>query len=147
VRRAHIADHQRCGAATQLALDRLESVRTLILLESSLLLVPSGEALFQPAGPAFDGDGRGDHEGALAIVLSIVSGLALRRRPPTFLRSSLPHGEDCTIDGRSLPAAANKRPPMRYIARRIAVKGQVPALGCSGVTAAEKHAMAAVLAT
>ena len=161
VPRAHIAGHSSGAAvAAQLALDHPETVHTLILLELSLLSVPSGEAFFQQAGPAFEAYGNGDHEGALAIFMSAVSGLdwatcravlearlpgvggagdqgrrhLLRRRaarphrvavrPRTgsrihcpvlsvlgtdtqplwvdvadFLRSSLPHVEDCTIDG------------------------------------------------
>ena len=122
--------------------------------------MPSGEAFFQQAGPAFEAYGSGDHEGALAIFMSAVSGLdwatcraVLDEHVPgavaqaikdadtffgielpaltewafgpeqaaaihcpvlsvlgaetlpllvevaDFLRSSLPHVEDCTIDG------------------------------------------------
>ena len=162
VPRAHIAGHSSGAAvAAQLALDHPEHVHTLILLELSLLSVPSGEAFFQQAGPAFEAYGSGDHEGAFAIFMSVVSGLdwatcraaargaaprrggagdqgrrhLLRRRAPRpspsgrsapsrqppstgpccpcsaaetqplwvevadFLRSSLPHVEECTIDG------------------------------------------------
>ncbi len=161
VQRAHIAGHSSGAAvAAQLGLDHPEIVRTLTLLELSLLSVPSGEAFFQQAGPAFEAYGSGDHEGALAIFMSVVSGVdwatcravledhlpgsvaqaikdadtffgielpALAEwafgpeqagaiRCPVlsvlgaltqplwvevaeFLRSSLPHVEDCTIDG------------------------------------------------
>jgi 3-oxoadipate enol-lactonase len=37
--------------------------------------VPSGDAFFQQARPAFEAYGRGDHEGALAIFMGAVSGL------------------------------------------------------------------------
>ena len=76
VPRAHIAGHS-SGAAVgaQLALDHPEAVHTLILLELSLLSVPSGEALFQQAGPAFEAYANGDHDGAFAIFMSVVSGL------------------------------------------------------------------------
>ena len=47
----------------------------MVLLELSLLSVPAGEAFFQQAGPAFDAYGNGDHEGALAIFMSAVSGV------------------------------------------------------------------------
>jgi len=159
--RAHIAGHSSGAAiAAQLALDHPETVHTLILLELSLLSVPSGEAFFQQAGPAFEAYGSGDHEDALAIFMSAVSGLdwatcqaVLEARVPgavaqaikdadtffgvelpaltewafgpdqaaainqpvlsvlgaqtqplwvdvaDFLRASLPHVEDCTIDG------------------------------------------------
>ena len=160
--RAHIAGHSSGAAiAAQLALDHPdETVHTLILLELSLFSVPSGEAFFQQAGPAFEAYGSGDHEGALGIFMSAVSGLdwatcqaVLEARVPgavaqaikdadtffgvelpaltewafgpdqaaainqpvlsvlgaqtqplwvdvaDFLRASLPHVEDCTIDG------------------------------------------------
>ena len=75
LRRAHIAGHSSGAAvAAQLALDHPETVHTLVLLELSLLSVPSGEAFFQQVGPAFEAYGSGDHEGALAIFMSAVSG-------------------------------------------------------------------------
>ena len=74
--RAHIAGHSSGAAvAAQLALDHPETVHTLILLELALLSLPSGEAFFQQAGPAFEAYGNGDHESALAIFMSVVSGL------------------------------------------------------------------------
>lgn len=76
VPRAHIAGHS-SGAAVgaQLALDRPDTVQTLALLELSLLSVPSGEAFFQQAGPAFEAYGSGDHEGAIAAFMSVVGGV------------------------------------------------------------------------
>ena len=76
VPRGHIAGHSSGAAvAAQLALDQPDTVHTLILLELSLLSVPAGEAFFQQAGPAFEAYGSGDHEGALAIFMNVVSGL------------------------------------------------------------------------
>ena len=76
VPRAHIAGHSSGGAvAAQLALDHPGTVHTLVLLELSLLSVPSGDGFFQQAGPAFEAYGRGDHEDALAIFMRAVSGL------------------------------------------------------------------------
>lgn len=159
--RAHIAGHSSGAAvAAQLTLDHPETVHTLILLELSLFSVPSGEAFLQQARPAFEAYGNGDHERALTIFMTFVSGLGwatcralLDERLPgalaqaikdvdtffgielpaltewvfgpeqaaaihcpvlsvrgtdtrqlwvevaDFLRSSLPHVEDCTIDG------------------------------------------------
>ena len=76
VRRAHIAGHSSGAAvAAQLALDLPEAVHTLMLLEMTLLSVPSGEAFFHQVGPAFEAYGSGDHEGALGLFMSVVSGL------------------------------------------------------------------------
>ena len=76
VPRGHIAGHSSGAAvAAQLALDQPDTVHTLILLELSLLSVPAGEAFFQQAGPAFAAYGNGDHEDALAVFMSAVSGV------------------------------------------------------------------------
>ena len=73
---AHVAGHS-TGAvvATQLALDHPGTVHTLILLEPLLLSVPSGAALLQQAGPAFEAYARGDHEAAWAMFLMAASGM------------------------------------------------------------------------
>jgi pimeloyl-ACP methyl ester carboxylesterase len=74
--RAHVVGHS-SGAAvgTQLALDNPDAVRTLSLLELSLLSVPAGAAFFEQAGPAFEAYGSGDHEGAIARFMSVVGGV------------------------------------------------------------------------
>ena len=76
VPRAHIAGHSTGAAvAAQLTLDHPETVHTLTLLEPLLLSVPSGEAVLQRVGPAFEAYGNGDHESAWAIFLSAATGL------------------------------------------------------------------------
>jgi pimeloyl-ACP methyl ester carboxylesterase len=76
LRRAHIAGHSSGGAvAAQLALDDPEIVETLVLLELSLISVPSTEAFLEQAGPAFEAYARGDHETALASFMSVVGGV------------------------------------------------------------------------
>jgi pimeloyl-ACP methyl ester carboxylesterase len=76
IRRAHIAGHSSGAAvAAQLALDHPEKVHTLILMELSLLSVPSGEDFLAHATPAFEAYGRGDHSRALAMFMTAVSGL------------------------------------------------------------------------
>jgi pimeloyl-ACP methyl ester carboxylesterase len=76
VPRAHVAGHSSGAAvAAQLALDHPAAVHTLALLEPSLLSVPAGAAFLQQAGPSFEAYGAGDHEGALALFMSLVSGL------------------------------------------------------------------------
>ena len=76
IARAHVAGHSSGAAvAAQLALDDSGRVATLILLELSLFSVPSGEAFLEGAGPVFDAYGRGEHEEALGMFLSAVSGL------------------------------------------------------------------------
>ncbi len=75
VARAHVAGHSSgAAAAAQLALDRPETVHTLLLLELSLLSVPSGAAFLEAAGPAFEAYRRGDPEEALGLFMSVVSG-------------------------------------------------------------------------
>ena len=76
IARAHVAGHSSGAAvAAQLALDEPGRVATLILLELSLFSVPSGEAFLEAAAPVFDAYGRGEHEEALGMFLSAVSGL------------------------------------------------------------------------
>ena len=76
ITRAHVVGHSSGAAvAAQLALDDPERVATLALLELSLFSVPSGEAFLAAAAPVFEAYASGDHEGALAMFLSAVSGL------------------------------------------------------------------------
>ena len=73
---AHVIGHSSGAAvAAQLALDEPDRVATLVLLELSLFSVPSGEAFLAAAAPVFDAYASGDHEGALSMFLSAVSGL------------------------------------------------------------------------
>jgi pimeloyl-ACP methyl ester carboxylesterase len=76
IRRAHVAGHSSGAAvAAQLALDEPGRVATMTLLELSLFSVPSGPAFLENAAPVFDAYARGEHEEALAMFLSAVSGL------------------------------------------------------------------------
>jgi pimeloyl-ACP methyl ester carboxylesterase len=76
VARSHVAGHSSGGAiAMQLAFERPDLVHTLILLEPSVFSVPSAPNLFERAAPALDSWRCGDHEGAVASFLSLVSGL------------------------------------------------------------------------
>ena len=110
VPRAHIASHSSGAAvAAQLALDRPEMVHTLILMELSLLSVPSGERFLEQAGPAFAAYARGDHARALAMFMTLVSGLdwpacsaLLEERIPGSVTQSLEDAD--TFFGVELPA-------------------------------------------
>jgi pimeloyl-ACP methyl ester carboxylesterase len=74
--RAHVAGHSSGGAiAMQLAFERPDLVHTLVLLEPSVFSVPSAPKLFEKAAPALDSWRCGDNETAVAIFLSLVSGL------------------------------------------------------------------------
>ena len=76
VGRAHLAGHSSGAAvAAQVALDAPDRVATLTLLELSLLSVPSGAAFLENAGPVFEAYARGEHEAALEMFMSAVSGL------------------------------------------------------------------------
>ena len=108
--RAHIAGHSSGAAvAAQLALGEPEIVATLILLELSLFSVPSGDAFLQQARPVFEAYGAGDHEGALAMFLSAVSGLdwatcrdLLEERVPGAVAQAIKDAD--TFFGVELPA-------------------------------------------
>ena len=76
IARAHVVGHSSgAAAAAQLALDEPDRVATLVMLELSLLSVPSGDAFVEAAAPVFAAYASGDHEGAVAMMLSTVSGL------------------------------------------------------------------------
>src|SRR5215216_839304 len=110
IRRAHIAGHSSGAAvAAQLALDRPETVHTVILMELSLLSVPSGEAFLQQARPAFEAYASGDHSRALAMFMTAVSGLEwtacralLEKRAPGAVAQAVEDAD--TFFGVELPA-------------------------------------------
>jgi pimeloyl-ACP methyl ester carboxylesterase len=112
VPRAHIAGHSSGAAvAAQLALDHPEAVHTLILLELSLLSVPSGAAFFEQVGPAFEAYRGGDHAAALAVFMGAVSGLdwatcraLLEDRVPGAVAQTIRDAD--TFFGIELPALA-----------------------------------------
>src|SRR5215210_1642897 len=65
LRPAHVAGHSSGAAvAAQLALDQPKCVHTLVLLEPSLISVPSTEAFFTQVEPALQAYASGDHAGA-----------------------------------------------------------------------------------
>ncbi len=97
------------AVAAQLALLQPDLVHTLSLLELSLLSVPGAAAFMQKAGPAFEAYAAGQHETALAVFMSAVSGLdweacrtVLERQVPGAVTMAL---EDVdTFFGVELPA-------------------------------------------
>ncbi len=107
--RAHVAGHSSGGpVAMQLALLRPEMVHTLALLEPSVLSVPGAAAFLQKAGPAFEAYAAGDHERALALFISLVSGLewndcraTLERRVPGAVAAAIADAD--TFFGIELP--------------------------------------------
>lgn len=110
IERAHIAGHSSGAAvALQLALDHPDKVHSLVLLEPSLLSVPSGQAFFAKAGPAFDAFASGQREQALAIFMAAASGLPwsdcralLDARVPGAIGQSIDDAD--TFFGVELPA-------------------------------------------
>jgi pimeloyl-ACP methyl ester carboxylesterase len=110
--RAHIAGHSSGAAvALQLALDHPELVHTLCLLELSLFSVPSADAFFKRAQPAFDAYEAGRHEAALAIFMGVVSGLewdacraVLEERIPGAVAQAVKDADTCF--GIELPSLA-----------------------------------------
>ena len=109
---AHVAGHSSGAAvATQLALDHPEKVQSLVLLELTLLSLPSGQAFLEGAGPVFEAYERGDHAGALAMFLSAVSGLdwptcqaVLEEHVPGAVENAIKDAD--TFFGVELPALA-----------------------------------------
>ena len=110
VPRAHVAGHS-TGAvvAAQLAIDRPATLQTLTLLEPLMLSMPSGAAVIQQVGPAFEAYGRGDHEGAWAMFLSAATGLdwaicrtVLEKRMPGAVAQAVKDAD--TLFGVELPA-------------------------------------------
>ena len=124
VQRAHVAGHSSGAAvAAQLALDHPEIVHTLILLELSLLSVPSAEAFFEQVGPAFEAYGSGDHEARpghlherrrrrrLGIVPSRCSTSVSRAPSPRPSRTPTPSSESSCPPSPSGRSAASRQPP------------------------------------
>jgi pimeloyl-ACP methyl ester carboxylesterase len=73
---AHVVGHSSGAAvAAQLALDDLDRVHTLTLLELSLLSLPEGQAFVEQAAPVFDAYAAGQHDEALAMFLTAASGM------------------------------------------------------------------------
>jgi 3-oxoadipate enol-lactonase len=64
------------AVAAQLALDKLDRVHTLSLLELSLPSIPAAQAFLEQAAPVLETYASGDHETALAMFLATVSGMA-----------------------------------------------------------------------
>jgi 3-oxoadipate enol-lactonase len=76
IRHAHVVGHSSGAAvAAQLALDDLARVHTLTLLELSLFSVPAGPQFLEQAAPVFQAYAAGQHEEALAMFLTAVSGM------------------------------------------------------------------------
>jgi pimeloyl-ACP methyl ester carboxylesterase len=97
VGRAHIAGHSSGAAvALQFAVDYPDRVHTLTLLEPTLFTIPSAQTLFAKAGPAMEAYGAGDHETAVELFLSVVSGLP-REACRALINEHVPGGVAQTI--------------------------------------------------
>ncbi|WP_330295135.1 alpha/beta fold hydrolase [Streptomyces sp. NBC_00503] len=113
--RAHVAGHSSGAAvAAQLAQDYPDRIATVALLELSLLSVPSGEAFFAQAAPAFAAYADGDAERAVELFLSLVSGMD-GERCRALLEDRMPGGVEQAVKdadtffGIELPALAEWR--------------------------------------
>jgi 3-oxoadipate enol-lactonase len=134
---AHVVGHSSGAAvAAQLALDDLDRVHTLTLLELSLFSVPAGPAFLQQAAPVFDAYAAGLYEDALAMFLATVSGMPwdecrtlLEARVPgavvqavkdakTFFEVELPALTQWTFD--ETGAAQIRRPTLSILGRDTA---------------------------
>ena len=100
LRPVHVAGHSSGAAvAAQLALDHPEHVHTLMLLEPSLISVPSLEAFITQVEPALEAYASGDHAGAMALFMSVVSGLEWTSGS-ALLENSVPGAVEQAISGR-----------------------------------------------
>jgi pimeloyl-ACP methyl ester carboxylesterase len=108
--RAHIAGHS-TGAvvALQLALDHPDLVQTLCLLEPSLLSLSGAAGFMNDVQPAFDAYQAGRPDAAIALFLSVASGLPwdecralLEKRVPGAIASAIKDAD--TFFGVELPA-------------------------------------------
>jgi pimeloyl-ACP methyl ester carboxylesterase len=110
--RAHVAGHSTGGVvAAQLTIDIPETVQSLTLLEPLMLSVPSGEAVLQQVGPAFEAYADGDPERAWALFLTAATGLnwptcrtTLEKRIPGAVAQAVKDAD--TLFGAELPATA-----------------------------------------
>ena len=110
VGRAHVVGHSSGAAvAVQLALLQPQIVRTLALLELSLLSVPGAAGFLKKAGPAFEAYRAKDHATALSLFMTAVSGLEwdacrrlLDRRIPDAVTAAIKDAD--TFFGVELPA-------------------------------------------
>src|SRR5215212_8417656 len=134
---AHIVGHS-SGASigAQLAVDHLDKVHTLTLLEPTLVSLPLGQAFLKAAGPIFEAYGSGDHAGALAMFVAVASGLKweacralLEERIPGVVTQAIKDAD--TFFGVELPslpvwtfgpeqAAAIRRPVLSVIGAQTA---------------------------
>jgi pimeloyl-ACP methyl ester carboxylesterase len=113
LRPAHIAGHSSGAAvAAQLALDHPQYVHTLVLLEPSLISVPSLGDFFTQVEPALEAYAGGDHADALAIFMSAVTGLdwdsgraVLEATVPGAVEQAI--GDADTFFGVELPALSD----------------------------------------
>ncbi|TDU79563.1 alpha/beta hydrolase [Streptomyces sp. KS 21] len=113
--RTHVAGHSSGAAvAAQMAQDHPDRIVTVALLELSLLSVPSGEAFFAQAAPAFGAYADGDAESAIELFLSLVSGMdgercraLLEERMPGSVEQAVKDAD--TFFGIELPALAEWR--------------------------------------
>ena len=110
LRPVHVAGHSSGAAvAAQLALDHPVHVHTLMLLEPSLISVPSLEVFITQVEPALEAYASGNHAGAMAIFMSVVSGLEwtsgsalLDERVPGAVQQAIADAD--TFFGIELPA-------------------------------------------
>ena len=110
LRRAHVVGHS-TGAAigAQLALDHLEQMHTLTMLEPTLVSLPLGQEFLKSAGPVFEAYRNGDHLAAFAMFVSSASGLdwdtcraLLEERIPGVVAQSIKDAD--TFFGIELPS-------------------------------------------
>jgi pimeloyl-ACP methyl ester carboxylesterase len=80
VKRAHVVGHSYGGViALQLAAESPALVRSLVLLEPALVMVPSSKAFFESVAPAIERYASGDATGAVDAFMKLVGGQEWRK--------------------------------------------------------------------
>ena len=107
VGRAHVIGHSYGGAiALQLALEASDIVRSLVLMEPGLMMVPSAPAFFEAIAPAMGRYGSGDVAGAVDGFMRVVAGPEWRTEVARHVPGGpeQAEGDGATFFGVEIPA-------------------------------------------
>ena len=94
IERAHVVGHSSGGLiALQMALTDPGAVRSLVLLEPALMMVPSAPGFFEAVAPAIDKYNAGDAAGAVGAFINLVAEPDWRTEVPRMVPGGLEQAE------------------------------------------------------